>query len=175
MKLAFLPDPTGNCWHQPWRLGEGSISVEHCGHFGQAYLCFPLAGKFVCRECIVEILGLVKRVQDLSKWLVTRNMLWLMRKSSWIQRSTNSDTPSWSPSTRCGKNGIIFNLASVLWSLIYLPVCWLPDWLPYAGRWVAEGSRDLSRRGLVYALVSSCQGEPSLSRCLWEFSKETFF
>ena len=71
MKLAFLPDPTGNCWHQPWHLGEGSISVEHCGHFGQAYLCFPLAGKYLCRKYILgKCLGFVKRARDLSNWLV---------------------------------------------------------------------------------------------------------
>ena len=53
---CLLSDPPGNCWHQPWHLGEGSISVEHRGHFGQAYICFPLAGKYmyVCRKSIVE-------------------------------------------------------------------------------------------------------------------------
>ena len=124
---CLLSDPPGNCWHQPWHLGKGSISVEHCGHFGQAYLCFPLAGKFVCRECIVEILGFVKRVHDLNKWLVTRNMLWLMRKSSWILRSTNSDTPSWSPSTRCSKTVFIFNLALPSYGLRY--ICQFADFL----------------------------------------------
>ena len=42
--LHFFTDSIGHCWHQSWSVGERTVPVEHSGHTGQAYLCFPLAG-----------------------------------------------------------------------------------------------------------------------------------